>query len=347
MVAWTLHDPAGAFRDTPDKSVGPASGEGAEPYVITVTGPIPAGSLGVTDAHDHLFLRTPALVGQEFDDLDRAAEEVREAQGTGLRSIVEMTPIGCGRRPDLMRALSVATGSPVVAATGYHRDAHYPAGHWVYEADVDLLAERIVADIERGMHPADWIDPAAPPDRARAGVIKAGASYQRVTRAERRRLEAVAIASLRTGAAVLVHTEVGTCGHEIVDLLEAMGLAPDRIVLAHLDRNPDPDLHAEIASRGVTLEYDTLGRIKYRPDSDLLHLIQQVVDAGHLDRLMLGLDLGRRDYFRAYDGGPGMRYLLATFVPRLRARIGDDAVGRILVDNPARTFAIVPSRVDA
>ncbi len=347
MAPWTSRGSSGTFRGAPDEPVGPASGEGAEPHVLTVTGPIPARSLGITDAHDHLFLRTPALAGQEFDDLARAAEEVRDAQATGLRSIVEMTPIGCGRRPDLMRALSVATGSPVIAATGYHRDAHYPAGHWVHEASVDLLAERIVADVERGMHPADWIDPAAPPDPARAGVIKAGASYQRVTRAERRRLEAAAIGSLRTGAAVLVHTEVGTCGHEIVDLLEALGLAPDRIVLAHLDRNPDPELHAEIASRGVTLEYDTLGRIKYRPDSDLLNLIQQVMDAGHLDRLVLGLDLGRRDYFRAYDGGPGMRYLLATFVPRLRARIGDEAVERILVDNPARAFAIVPSGVRA
>ncbi len=340
MVARASHEPSGASGGAPREAVDFASRPGAEPYVLTVTGPLPASSLGITDAHDHLFLRTPALAGQEFDDLDRAIEEVRDAQATGLRSIVEMTPIGCGRRPDLMRALSLATGSPVIAATGYHRDAHYPAGHWVHDASVDLLVDRIVADVERGMHPADWLDPAAPPDPARAGVIKAGASYQRVTRGERRRLEAAAIGSLRTGAAVLVHTEVGTCGHEIVDLLEAAGLTPGRIVLAHLDRNPDPELHAEIASRGVTLEYDTLGRIKYRPDSDLLHLIQQVVEAGHLDRLVLGLDLGRRDYFRAYDGGPGLRYLLGTFVPRLRTRIGDDAVERILVANPARVFAI-------
>ena len=312
------------------------------PHVRTVLGPLPAADLGVTDAHEHLFLRSPALPGQEFDDLDRAIDEVRDGLPTGLGAIVEMTPIGCGRRPDLLRAVSMATGVPVIAATGYHRDAHYPAGHWVHDAHVDELARRIVVDLEQGMHPSDWDDPARPLDEARAGVIKAGASYQRVSLGERRRLEAAAAASRLTGAAILVHTEVGTCGEEIVDLLEGAGVSTDRILLAHLDRNPDVELHADLAARGVTLEYDTLGRIKYRPDSDLLDLIEALAAAGHLDRIVLGLDLGRRDYFRSYEGGPGLRYLMATFVPRLRHRIGDDAVRQVLVVNPARAFALRP-----
>lgn len=311
-----------------------------EGVVVTVKGPLPASALGVTDSHDHLFLRSPALPGQEFDDLDAAVAEVREAQSTGLASIVEMTPIGCGRRPDRMRALSEATGMPLIAATGYHRDAHYPEGHWVHQASVETLAERIVMDLRDGMHPADWLDLSLPLDAAQAGVIKAGASYQRITASERRRLEAAAIGHRHAGAAILVHAEVGTCGHEIVDLLTALSVSPESILLAHMDRNPDPELHAEIAGRGVTLEYDTIGRIKYRPDSDLLDLIESVVAAGHLERIVLGLDLGRRDYFRAYGGGPGMRTLMATFVPRLRRRIGEAAVETILVANPARAFAM-------
>ena len=55
---------------------------------------------------------------------------------------------------------------------------------------------------------------------------------------------------------------------------------------------------------------------------------------------MLGLDLGARDYLRAYEGGPGLRYLMTAFVPRLRRRLGDEAVDRILVANPARLYAI-------
>ncbi len=97
-------------------------------------GPIPAAELGVTDAHDHLFLRSPALAGQDFDDVDKAVEEVASSD---LETIVEVTPIGLGRNPAGMREVSERTGVHIVAATGYHRDAHYPPGHWVHSATLD------------------------------------------------------------------------------------------------------------------------------------------------------------------------------------------------------------------
>ncbi|MDP8903712.1 MAG: aryldialkylphosphatase [Chloroflexota bacterium] len=314
--------------------------------VQTVAGRVPAYRLGATDAHDHLFLTTPAQPDDGFDDLDAALAEVGEGAESGLSAIVELTPIGLGRRPALLRAVSEATGVHVVAATGYHRDAHYRADHWVYAASVDELAEHAVADIEQGMVAddgggggpgAEW---RGQRDAARAGVIKAGASYQRISPAEERRLRAAAGAARATGVAVFVHTEVGTCAPEIVDLLQGEGLAAERIVLAHLDRNMDLELHAELAGRGVALVYDTIGRIKYAPDGDRLALIEQMLAAGHAERLMLGLDLGRRSYLRAFGGGPGLRHLLCSFVPRLERRIGRAAVEQMLVTNPARVLAL-------
>lgn len=308
--------------------------------VVTVLGAVPAEQLGVTDAHDHLFLRTPAIPGQEFDDVEKATQEVASAKASGVGAIVELTPIGCGRRPAGMRAVAKATDVQIVAATGYHCDAHYPESHWVREASVDLLAQRILVDLDQGMHPNDWLNPAVPLDPARAGVIKAGASYHRITRFEERRMVAAAIGQRRTGAALVVHTEIGTCAHAVIDLLTREGVRPERIILAHLDRNPDIDLHKEVASRGVSLQYDTPGRIKYRPDIQLLDLMEAMAGAGYLDRLLIGLDLGRRDYFRIYDGGPGLAYLMDVFVPRLRKRIGSAAVEKVLKENPARVFAI-------
>jgi phosphotriesterase-related protein len=149
----------------------------------------------------------------------------------GLQAMVEVTPIGLGRRPAEMRAVAVATGVHIVAATGYHRDAHYPPGHWVREASVELLAQRILADLTEGMHPDDWLS-AESPDPARAGVIKAGASYQHISPLEERRLVAAAMGHRETGSAILVHTEIGTCGHEIVDLLAREGVKPERMRIA-------------------------------------------------------------------------------------------------------------------
>ena len=218
--------------------------------VITVTGPRRTDTLGVVDAHEHLLLDSPALPGHAFTDIDRGIEEVLDGKASGIGTIVEMTPIGLGRNPAGLRAISNATGVAIIGATGYHRDAHYPDGHWVHTATVEALADRVLADLRVGMHPADWTDPALPPDPARAGAIKGGASYHRITRSEQRRLEAVGGAGAATGAAILVHSEIGTAAHAIVDLLEAAGVRANRIALAHLDRNPDAELHAEIAARG-------------------------------------------------------------------------------------------------
>ena len=101
---------------------------------MTVTGPLPVEELGVTDAHDHLYLRSPLLGGEEIEDPALVDAETRDGVRSGIAKIVELTPIGLGRRPDSLRALSEGTGVHIVGATGYHRDAHYPAGHWVLKA---------------------------------------------------------------------------------------------------------------------------------------------------------------------------------------------------------------------
>ena len=299
---------------------------------MTVTGPIARDELGPTDAHEHLFLRTPAQPGEDLNDLDHALTEVREGAATGLATIIELTPIGLGRRPELLREVSRATGVHVVAATGFHRDAHYPAGHWVHEATTDTLLERMLTDMRDGMDGTDIC----------AGVIKAGASHGEITSGERRRLKAAAEAARRTGVQVVVHTEAGTSGPQIVEVVLGVGLPAHRLTLAHMDRNPDAGLHAGLTVAGVSLVYDTLGHVKHGPDSQRIELIAAMVEAGHTNRLMLGLDLGRRSYHRAYGGEPGLRHLLADVVPALRQRIGDEAVNGMLIDNPARAFALAP-----
>jgi phosphotriesterase-related protein len=296
---------------------------------MTVLGPIAPGDLGPTDGHEHLFLETPAQPEDTLADFDRALAELAEGKASGLRAVVELTPIGLGRRADLLAEASRSTGVHVVAATGYHRDAHYRGGHWVYDASVQALADRVIAELTEGIE-----------DGIRAGVIKGGASRDYMSRFEQYRLRAIAEAAVATRAPVIVHTEAGTAGPLIVDLLTSEGLAEEKITLAHLDRNPDGRLHLDLLERGINLVYDTIGRRKYATDEERIDLIEAVVLAGFGGQLMLGLDLGRREYHRAYGGRPGMRHLMATFMPRLRDRIGDAAANALLIGNPARILAV-------
>ena len=307
--------------------------------VQTVLGPVAPEALGPTDAHEHLFLQSPALPGEAYTELEPMVAEASAVRAAGARAIAELTPIGLGRDPRRLRLLAERTGLHVIAATGFHRDVHYPAGHWVHDEPEDVLVELLVTDLTAGMDERDWQGPRPRPGPARAGIVKLGASYQTLTPSERRRLAAGAQAALRTGAPVVVHCESGTMGHELLDLLAGHDLEARRVALAHLDQNPDVGLHAELAERGAFLLYDGAGKVKYHPDSLLLELIAGMAEAGHAGSLLLGGDLARRGNLRAYGGGPGMAHLFAVLLPRLRKALGGELVEQLVVANPARAFA--------
>jgi len=295
--------------------------------VRTVRGDISPGDLGPCDAHEHLFLETPAQPGDDFTDAGKAIEEARTLWAAGARSLVDWTPLGLGRSLEGLRAVSEATGLHVVGATGLHRDAHYAAGDPFREEPVERLAERFAGDLA-----------AAIP----AGVIKVGASYHVVKPFEQKAFEAAAEAHRRTRAPVCVHSEHGTMGLVLVELLTGLGVAAGSIVLGHLDRNPDPGEHAETAAAGAWLQLDGPGRAKYHPDSTILALIAALVERGFADRLLVGGDTGRRSMFRAYGGGPGLDYVFARFKPRLERELGQELSEEIFVTNPARAFAFEP-----
>jgi phosphotriesterase-related protein len=131
-------------------------------------------------------------------------------------------------------------------------------------------------------------------------------------------------------------------GLALVERLEALGVPPASVILAHVDRNPDPGEHAETAATGATLQLDGPGRAKYWPDSTILQLIADLADAGHAERLLVGGDTGRRGMLRAYGGGPGLDYVFARFKPRLERELGAALSQQLFVTNPARAFAWSP-----
>jgi 5-phospho-D-xylono-1,4-lactonase len=292
--------------------------------IRTIRGDIPPAELGRCDAHEHLFLVTPAQPGDEYSDVGKAIEEAETLVAAGARALVDWTPIGLGRDLDGLRAVSDATGLHIVAATGLHREAHYGADDPLRGESDEQLADRFVGDL------------------VRCGIVKIGASYHHVTPFEAKAFAAAAAAHGRTGVPVCVHTEHGTMGLAIVERLQSLGVPPECIVLAHVDRNPDPGEHSETATAGAWLQLDGPGRTKYWPDSTILALIAHLAERGHADRLLLGGDTGRRSMMRAYGGGPGLHYLFARFKPRLERELGRELSEQIFVSNPARAFAFIP-----
>lgn len=296
--------------------------------VRTIRGDIAPAALGPCDAHEHLFLVTPSQPGDEFADVDKAIEEARTLKVAGAEALVDWTPVGLGRDLPGLRRVSEATGLHVIAATGLHREVHYGSDDPLRSESIDALAMRFADEIRAAETPC--------------GIVKVGASYHRLTDFERRAFEAAAETHARTGAPVCVHTEHGTMGLGLVELLESLGVPAGAVVLAHLDRNPDAEEHAETAAAGAWLQLDGPGRTKYWPDSVVLELIARVAERGFADRLLLGGDTGRASMMRAYGGGPGLDYVFRRFKPRLERELGQELSDQIFVTNPARAFAFVP-----
>jgi len=61
-------------------------------HVRTVLGDVTPDALAITNSHDHLFLRSPRLPGQELDDPGAATAEGRAFAAAGGRTIVQWTP---------------------------------------------------------------------------------------------------------------------------------------------------------------------------------------------------------------------------------------------------------------
>jgi predicted metal-dependent phosphotriesterase family hydrolase len=293
----------------------------ARQNVRTIRGDIAPEELGPCDAHEHLFLVTPAQPGDEYSDVSKAIEEATALRAAGAQALVDWTPIGLGRDLDGLRAVSEATGLHIVAATGLHRDVHYAPEDPLRGRAVEAHAARFVADLEQ------------------CGIIKVGAGYHAISPFEAKAFAAAAAAHREVGVPVCVHTEHGTMGLAIVERLRDLGVPAERVILAHVDRNPDPSEHAETAATGAWLQLDGPGRTKYWPDSTILGLISDLAERGFADRLLLGGDTGRRSMLRAYGGGPGLDYVFARFKPRLERELGQELSDRIFVANPARAFA--------
>jgi len=292
--------------------------------VRTVLGDIEPSTLGRVNYHEHLFQRSPLLPEDDLDDERRSRDELALLRNSGFDAMIDATPVGLGRNPEAVSRLSLSTQVTVVATTGRHRDAHYSDQAWAQSGNEALWEKILVHELTCGMAQEDKGYAISDPDRIavarsahgepiRAGLLKAGIDYWQISPAEHSTLAAVATAYRATGAPVMVHTEWCSAAMEVLDLLSKLGVPESRVVIAHADRNPDPGLHSAIAERGAYLGYDGAGRHKTWPDSVLLDALTALVNAGYVERILLGADVARRRRYRSYGGLPGLGYLWEQF----------------------------------
>jgi phosphotriesterase-related protein len=285
---------------------------------------------GYTYVHEHLHIDLSGGKNDldcKLDQYDLICQEMRELYALGVRNIVEMTNRYMGRNAQFLQALMRDSGMNIIASTGYYQQAFYP-GH-LAQLSVDEIATEMCSEIVQGIDGTSM----------KAGVIaEIGSSRGKITDDERRVFEAAALAHHQTGRPISTHTTLSTMGYEQVKLLKSFGVSPQRMVIGHCDLQDNLDNILPILDEGAWVQFDTIGKNSYYPDTKRIAMLQVIAQRGQLGQVMLSMDITRRSHLKG-NGGIGFAYLLHTFVPLLlESGFSQRDVDVMLRDNPASFF---------
>jgi phosphotriesterase-related protein len=359
-------DPARAGNDPKASTSASATPSFAEGAVIrTVLNDVPPAASGTkaTLFHEHLQLgvmgyyssppkagarEKPPTAEETEQFLTLAVEELRLAAADGVGCIVDAA---IGRRSDWeldnLKQMATRSGVQVVVAGGYFK-APYP----------DAIAKMSEGEI------ADHLTGDASVQRW--GAFGEIGTSMKMHPDERKFLRALSQAHVRTGLPIFTHVEhhgCASCALEQLDLFESQGVNPAHLCIGHLSditqkEDPHSDTHKAIARRGAFVGFDTVGRALAGaapgtpgkladfddiPDRDKARRVLSLLDAGFEDQVLLSSDFSSPFDLKANWGG-GYSSAVLNFVPKLRhAKVDEATIRKILVDNPRRFLAFVPS----
>lgn len=303
----------------------------------TINGSVDVKSLGLILPHEHLFtdLRGPSVPEYAQAEVSAVLKVVKprldEASEAGVTALVECSTVGVGRSVGVLRRLAEVTAVHIVAPTGIYRDAYIP--DTLRETGLDELADLWIKELTEGIEETS----------IGAGFIKLAVSDDGLTDLEIRNLRAATKASRQTGAAIAVHTIGGDNARKVMDVLEDAGLSLDRWIWVHAQTESDMSVLLDAARRGAFVELDTVGA-PFQDQGELLEAALTLIEAGHIDQLLLSHDAGWYDPASSSglpkDGYRGYTALISDFIPALMGRgVSEEQVKQITVHNPANSFA--------
>lgn len=282
--------------------------------IITVLGDALPDEMGVTDAHNHIWI-SPVNNGLEgapvLNDQNAILDELIDFSKNGGGSQIDCQPYGCGRDAGKLKALSLHSGVKIVAATGFHLKQYYSPDCAIWNMSCDEAYKFFLSEINQGCTETLEQDSIVQPGFIKIAV---GENFQT---SPLHLVEAAVHASQESGLAILMHTEKGQSVENFVNLISKRGLPPNRLVICHIDKRPDYGLHRELGQSGFLLEYDTFFRPKYEPEKNLWPLINKMLGSGFSNAIALGTDLADDSLWKIPGGGPGLSAFMTTIVFRL------------------------------
>jgi len=320
-------------------------------FVRTLLGDIEPTELGVTYCHEHILCSPPYWKERNnhdliLDDVQKSTLEVLDFKELGGDSIVDATAVDYGRDVQSMKKISLDTGINIIGTAGFNKSFLWKAKipkhigaivgdyktyvEWIDESSIEELAEFVIKEIEEGLEGT----------QVRAGQVKFGTGYNRISPLEIKTIRAVAQAHHVTKAPIHTHTEGGTMALEQIQFLKEENINLEFVSFGHMDRNPDPFYHEKIADTGAYLSFDGIGKVKYYPENIRIDCILNLVGKGYEDQILISGDTARKSYFKHYDYGLGFEYILKNWIPRFITEAnekgfdGEELIKKFFVENP-------------
>jgi phosphotriesterase-related protein len=305
--------------------------------VMTVRGPIPARSMGLTLVHEHIlvdFIGADSIVPGRYnrkEAFDLALPHLRDLYNKGCRTLVECTPQWLGRDPLLLRELSAASKLHILTNTGYYGAAEekfLPAS--LKTTTAAQLAAAWADEYTKGIGETG----------IKPGFMKLGADDLPFTDNIQKILKAGALTHRSTGLPIAIHTSKGgNPAREELRLLTENGAAPDAFIWVHAQNEQDPAVYEEIARAGAWVELD--GFHRDQTDAYVAMLLRlKIQRCWH--RVLVSQDAGW--YHVGEPGGGNFRPYLDIFdhlLPAMRkSGFTEEDINQLMVINPSLAFCI-------
>ena len=219
-------------------------------HVITVSGPISPRAMGLTLPHEHVMAD---FIGADKTGKHRYRPDevvstmlpyLTDARAQGVQTFVDCTPMYLGRDAEVLRTISDLTGLQILTNTGQYKEPHLPAETFEFEAEA--LAAGWIREFEEGIDGTS----------IKPGFIKTAVEPESLTRTQQKITKAAALTSRATGLAIATHTGVAVAAMEVLDILEAIGVSPDRWIFVHAQNEPNSGLLVQVAKRGAWVSLD-------------------------------------------------------------------------------------------
>lgn len=340
--------------------------------VRTVLGLVDGDSLGITLAHEHVIHDMRIYFSEPSDPEDRwlahepvhsanidwvrahqvsnldnlildnealAIAELGDFRALGGTTVVELTSKDVfGQDAGALARIAQGSGVNIVMGTGY--DLIVSRGAQLRDLSDEAIYEGLITDIEVGVGDA----------RIRAGVI-GEIGLLNLAPLEEQVLRCCAEAQKVTSVALSLHpSDDEKLLPRTVEILRDAGANLERTIIGHVDlMGFDLNSVGAIAEAGCYVAFDNFGveglfehpssgkRVELS-DRARTDAIAELINQGHLERILISHDIATKDRLREF-GGRGYGHILRAVVPQLLAEgVTAGQVDTIVRDNPRRVL---------